>query len=358
MKTIFLFIFASLCFVSTSGHAQTPWYPYPVEIWDSPFQMTSSRTASDYIPLEKKNKKWNICVSFPHMKDAYWLAVNFGISQEIRRLGSAMELYQAGSYNNLGIQISQIRQCVKDGAEGLIIGAISLDGLNALFTELKKEIDIPVIDLVNGISSPSISAKSMVSFREMGFEAGEYLVKHAQQKKGRTIKVAWFPGPKEAGWVTEGNRGFLEATKDSNIEIITTQYGDTGQGVQTELVNKVLDSYAGQIDYIVGTGVTAEVSVKILRHRELSDQVKIISYYLTPGVYQNILRGSIVASSTDSAVIQGKIAVDQVIRILEGQPYHKHVGPRLHVLDINNIKSFDRKTLLAPSGFHATYTIN
>ncbi len=37
--------------------------------------------------------------------------------------------------------------------------------------------NIPVIDVINGISSPELSAKSLVSFGEMGAKAGEYLAK-------------------------------------------------------------------------------------------------------------------------------------------------------------------------------------
>ncbi len=46
------------------------WYPYPVQVWDPPFDMNSPRHDLKYVPLDKATKKWNICVSFPHMKDA------------------------------------------------------------------------------------------------------------------------------------------------------------------------------------------------------------------------------------------------------------------------------------------------
>ncbi len=63
------------------------WYPFPVEVWDPPFDMASPRTTVDYAPLEKAAKKWDICVSFPHMKDAYWMAVDYGVVAESERLG-------------------------------------------------------------------------------------------------------------------------------------------------------------------------------------------------------------------------------------------------------------------------------
>ena len=103
-------------------------------------------------------KKWDICVSFPHMKDAYWMAVDYGVYAESKREAVKMTLVEAGGYTNLAKQISQIEDCVVNGAQAVVIGAISYDGLNNLVKEIRGK-NIPVIDVINGMSSPDISAK-------------------------------------------------------------------------------------------------------------------------------------------------------------------------------------------------------
>jgi periplasmic protein TorT len=188
---------------------ENAWYPFKVQVWDPPFDMASPRKDMDYTPVEKAEKKWDICVSFPHMKDAYWMAVDYGVVAEAERQGVKMQLVEAGGYTNLNKQISQIEDCVAAGSQGVVIGAISLDGLNNLVSELKSK-NIPVIDVINGMSSPDLAAKSLVSFGEMGAKAGEYLAKLHPAGSGK-VKVAWFPGPPGAGWVEAGNTGFVEA---------------------------------------------------------------------------------------------------------------------------------------------------
>ena len=136
--------------------------------------MASPRTTQDYAPLEKASKPWELCVSFPHMKDAYWLGVDYGVAEEAKRQGVKMQLVEAGGYTELPKQISQIEDCVAAGADAVIIGAISFDGMNNLVAEIRAK-NIPVIDVINGISSPELSAKSLVSFGEMGAKAGEFL---------------------------------------------------------------------------------------------------------------------------------------------------------------------------------------
>ena len=341
--------------VATALAEKKPWYPFPVEVWDPPFNMDSPRKQVDYVPLEKAEKKWNICVSFPHMKDAYWMAVDYGVVEESKRLGVKMALLEAGGYTNLNKQISQIEDCVASGAEAVVIGAISLDGLNNLIKEIRRK-GIPVIDVINGISSPELFAKSLVSFGEMGYKAGEYIAKMHPKGSGK-VKVGWFPGPPGAGWVEAGNQGFVKAVKDSDIEIVDTKYGDTGKEVQLKLVEDVLETHP-DINYIVGTSPTTEAAVQLLRGRGLEDKIKVVAYYFTPGVYENIKRGKVLAAPTDSAVIQGRVAIDQAVRILEGKDYLKHVGPALYVIDSKNIETFDYPSSLAPADFKPVFRVD
>ncbi|GAA0395205.1 TMAO reductase system periplasmic protein TorT [Cocleimonas flava] len=342
--------------LATTGmnFAAEVWYPFPVEEWTPAFDMTSPRTSIEYKPLEKAEKKWDICVSFPHMKDAYWSAVNYGVVDESKRLGVKMQLVEAGGYTNLSKQISQIEDCVAGGADAVVIGAISNEGLNNLVKEVRGK-GVPVIDIINGMSSPDLSAKSLVSFGEMGAQTGEYISK-LHPAGGKPAKVAWFPGPPGAAWVEAGNSGFQKGIKGSAIEVVETKYGDTGKEVQLKLVEDTLEAHP-DIDYIVGTAVTAEAAVGLLRSRGLLDKIKIVSYYFTPGVYQGIKRGQILAAPTDSTVIQGRIAIDQAVRILEKKPYKKHVGPKLYVIDKLNIETFDRNSALAADGFKPTFSV-
>ncbi|MDE0114204.1 MAG: TMAO reductase system periplasmic protein TorT [Albidovulum sp.] len=347
---------SAVALVALAGSASADdWYPYPVEVWDPPFDMTSPRTTIDYVPLENAEKAWDICVSFPHMKDAYWLAVDYGVVAESERLGVKMQLVEAGGYTNLNTQISQIEDCVARGAEAVVIGAISFDGMNNLVSEIRSK-GIPVIDVINGISSPELSAKSLVSFGEMGYKAGEHIAKLHPAGSGK-VQVDWFPGPPGAGWVEAGNAGFQEAVAGSDIEVVDTKYGDTGKEIQLKLVEDTLEAFP-DINYIVGTSPTVEASISLLRSRGLTDQIRLLAYYFTPGVYRGIQRGQVMAAPTDSAVIQGRVAIDQAVRILEGKPYEKHVGPALYVIDSNNIDTFDQASSLAPDGFKPTFTVN
>lgn len=331
------------------------WYPYEASKVVPPFSATGKHEPVSYVPLKKAEKPYKICVSFPHMKDAYWLGVDYGVVEEAKALGVKMNLVEAGGYTHLPKQISQIEDCVAGGAQAVVIGAISYTGLNNLVERITKK-GIPVIDLVNGMSSPHVTAKSLVSFYTMGHEAGAYLAKlHPAGTK--EVTVGWFPGPAGAGWVTAANKGFMDAVKGSALKVLPPKYGDTGQATQLKLVEDELQADPS-ISYIAGTAVTAQAAQGLLRAQHLQKKVKLIAFYLTPGVYAGIEKGTILAAPADSMVIQGRIAIDQAVRFLEHKPYIKHVGPKIFMVDKGDIDKLDRSNILPPKTFKPVFNVN
>ena len=340
-------------FVANAGEPK--WSPVEVWVWDPPFDTASPRTLQQYEPLEAKNREWKICASIPHLKDAFWIGVNFGLVDEAKRLDVTFRLFEAGGYGNLEVQIEQIQACLDRNPDALIVSAIDSEKLNPMLEKVHAR-GIPIVDLINGVTFPQVSAKSAVDYYDNGFAAGQYLVER-HKEANHPIRVLWFPGPKGAGWVARGDKGFNDAIKGSRIEILETAYGDTGKKAQGELVTAALDRHP-DVDYIVGTTVTAEAAVDILRSRRLKGRTGVLAYYFGPGVYRGLKRGTIVAAPSDLPVIQARIAVDQAVRILERKPVLKHVGPKLFMTDRESLKDFDLSTSLAPKGFKATFEVN
>ena len=341
---------------STGLRAATPWYPVAVDLWIPPFDNASQAESHQYRPLEESTRQWNICVSIPHLKDAYWLAVNYGLIAEARRLDIALSLYEAGGYEQLGVQRQQLQDCLDKDVDGLIVGAISTNGLDDLVQAAAAR-EIPVIDMVNGMSSPDISARVAVNFQDMGYQAGAYL-RRLHPDGGNRVRVAWFPGPDGAAWVAAADSGFRRAVDGSSIEITSDSKGDTGLATQSRLIEAVLDEHADKLDYIVGTAVTAEAAVTILRRRGLAKKIQVLSFYYSPDIHRGIKRGNILAAPSDQTVLQARIAVDVMVRILEKRDYFKHVGPGVILIDSERLKNWDSSTTLAPRGFRPIFSIN
>lgn len=351
-----VFLLAALLFTGGSAVAATKSaFPADVDIWDPAFNTERQRVQAEYQALKKAQKRWRICVAIPHLKDAYWVAVNYGLIDEAKRLGIAVRLYSAGGYDELEVQRRQVERCLEQGYDGLILGAVHATRLNDLI-ERWAERGKPVIDLINTIDSPLIAARVAATYWDTAHKAGLYL-RELHVDDHRPARVAWFPGPRGAGWSAAGDAGLHAALAGSTIEIVATRWGDTGRETQADLIEELLDR-GEPVDYIVGTAVSAEAAVKILRNRGLRQQIKVLSYYYGPGVHRGIRRGNIIAAPTDKQVISARIAVDTMVRILEARVFHRHLGPRIQLVDRDALNTFDTFSSLAPRGFRAIFSIN
>jgi len=324
---------------------------WKLETWSTPFDYSSESRIIAYQPTTVASRAWHLCIAYPHLKDAYWLNVNYGMVQEAQRLGVAFTLVEAGGYPNLERQRQQIEQCTEEGADALIVGPVSYRGLSQSIARIAAK--MPVLATVNDIDDSGITAKSGVSWITMGRMAGEYLAQKHPAGTG-PVTVAWFPGPQGAGWVDFIETGFKRGLKGSAVEIVVTKWGDTGKEIQRTLVQEVLESHP-QVDYIVGNALMAEAAISTLRNRKLETQIKVLSTYFTPAVYRGIRRGRILAAPTDAPVLQGRISIDQAVRILEGREVVRHAGPQIQMIDQQNWQDFDVSNSLAPPSFLPTF---
>ena len=158
------------------------------------------RNALDTLPLimyepltvSEVNNKHHICVSFPHLKDSYWVGVAYGIISEGKRLKQKITLFEAGGYTNLATQLNQVDDCINNNGDALIIGPISSNG-NAKQIELIREKGIPVVIIITGINT-EVDANSLQSFVNMGFTSCKWVADQEKLNKEK-INIVWFPGP-------------------------------------------------------------------------------------------------------------------------------------------------------------------
>lgn len=299
--------------------------------WEPPFT-AANPVRFEHVPTQPARKPWVLCVVVPHVKDAYWLAVNYGMVDEARRLRVEVRFSEAGGYPQLDVQRGQIRACAADAdVDALIVGAVDRDVMTPELRRITAR--MPVIGTVNAIAAEGISGKVGVDWDEMGRAAGAFLARQAQGA-GPPVPVAWFPGPRS---VSRGvDRAFREAIAGSRIVIRTTAWGDTGKAVQRNLLQQVLDAHP-DLRFVAGNALLAEAAISVLLERGLADRIGIVSTYFTPAVHRGILRGRILAAATDAPLLQGRLSVGLAVDLLEKRPTPRHFGPVVRTIERANL---------------------
>jgi protein TorT len=307
------------------------------------------------IPADHVSKQWNICFVVPHVTDPYWVAADFGAVTEAQRLGVELDVYEAGGYSELSKQLNQIDDCVAGGAEAVVIGANSAEGVSAKVDELVKD-GIVVIDGLNGIANAKVQGRAVLNWYEMGNAAGKYLA-----ERGTAAKVAWFPGPPGLAWAEASTKGFEAALKGSKVTVGGTKYGETNKDSQLKLVEDTLQSDPS-ITVVAGNAVAAEAAVGVRGNRKY----EIVADYVIPSTFDAIKSGGITCGVSDQPVIQARMAIDMAVRLLEKIPLDDKKGRAAPVPIMvcgpaagaaNNIDDFVTETTFAPTGFKPVFSV-
>lgn len=299
----------------------------------------------------KPKKHYKIGVLLPHFEDKYWIAANYGIINYAKELGVEVELYTVGGYIEFGNQKKQLKALAKDNTiDGIIFASLDstkFDSHIENIVNFKK----PIVELINDINAPKISAKSIVSYYEMGYKAGESVIGDAG---GKDIKIAFFPGPEGSGWAPDTFKGFKDAISklqknNQKIDISEPFYGDTRPTVQLLRIVSVLEKN-NDYDYVVGCAPAVIQAEKFIeKDKEKFKNIKIVSTYITSEIYDLINKGTVLAAPSDQTIEQCRISLDMIVRILNGEkpgidfPFQS--GPEPPIISKDNISQFKYEDL-------------
>ena len=74
-------------------------------------------------------KKYVVAVALPNMPDPTWQSVWYGAQAQAKKLGLDARIADAGGFNKLDVQVSQIENFIQLKVDGIIIGPVQSDGV-------------------------------------------------------------------------------------------------------------------------------------------------------------------------------------------------------------------------------------
>lgn len=333
----------------TGAKAADDWH-FPVKERTPAFSQDAAWKDITYNPLPKSEvtKKWRLCVLFPHTQDPYYLSMTYGAVKEAEAKGAALNVFAAGGYTELPTQISQMEDCISSGADGIAMVAISATGMNRTIARAADQ-GIPVAITGGDVTSDRVAARAQGDWFDVGELVGNYL-KEQHPAGSKPVKVLWLGGPEAPRWSKDSADGFVKTVEDTDsIEVLKVIWGEPSKASQIPLIEDALLAYP-DIDYIAGIAPGIEAGMQVLREKNRTD-IKLISSYTTPETEAGLRNGAIKAIATDYTAAQARVAVDQLIRILEKKPVMLDVDTSFAIIDAETVKTYDRDLSLAPQGW-------
>ncbi|MFT6189028.1 MAG: protein TorT [Oleispira sp.] len=301
----------------------------------------------EYKQLISVKNSWRVCVLVPHLKDAYWMGINYGLVTHAKALNIQLELFEAGSYYAEDKQLNQLDYCLTQSFDGILLGAVS----PGLLAKYQPPITKPIIALVNRLDSDKVSTRIGVNWYEMGYRAGLFVRQNEKEKS----TLAILAGPNKQGGSDSVEQGIIDALEGSLVTVSAIQHADNNRNLYRDQLEILLLSQTP--DYILGSAVAIEAAVSVLRQKELEGKIQLVSSYLSPAILRAIHRKKVQFSNDDLVVTQGQLAIDVMVRELEGASAFGDIGPLIQTQRMQAISTHYSETSLAPADYYPIYRV-
>lgn len=321
------------------------WYPQPVESRQPPFFEGGAYTRSGYVPLERAERLWDICVSLPPRSFAYFDVLARGLEAEGRRQGVLLRIRELDGFA-IEDQWAQLEQCLEEEADALIVVAIAKRGFDEIFLQARRQ-GVPVIDLTTGSGSRNVTARIVTDRIAVGQAAGRFLADRHPHGSG-TARVVWLSGPPGSQIVADEDFGLRAGIANGALEIVRAMEIELEEEPVRAVVRDILDEGLA-FDALVGGSLTVQIASQEIAGRFPPGAVELISVTAVPSTVSGIVADQVFAAVNDRPVIQARIAVDLAVRAIEDRPFLRDLRPALEMIDRSNVEVFDRSTVLPPS---------
>lgn len=291
-----------------------------------------------YTFLDSTSRRWRLCAVIPQAKEHYFWDVVWGVVEQAGAAGVDIGIYQAGGFEpeHLEIQRRQVRFCMDNGADGVLIAAVDSAAFEKEEAELAARGRV-VIDLTQDLDGSLVTSHSRHDLRETGRLAARYVLSISN---GKPIRVAWFPGPRGPRWSAEfdgGLRDELASIPESlRPVLIEGGWAPTDRDSQATLVRHLAERE--KVDVVLANAFAAVAAA-----RYYGGKMPIVSLYTTDEVIEEMRKGRISAMVASNPAEQSRIAVDLAIRALEHRPYPHLVSLPLRLVRAAEVDDYVRE---------------
>jgi ribose transport system substrate-binding protein len=244
-------------------------------------------------------------------------------------------------------QIKTVENFTSEKVDGIILAPLDAEALkNPSKEAMAKGIKMIIVDSdLKGADTESFIATDN---EKAGYMGGERLAK-ALGGKGKVIMLRYAIGSAS----TEAReKGFLDAAKKGGLEVVSdNQYGgatrESAQQASESLLQTVKSGDGLSIQGIFCPNEsTAFGMMKALQNAKLSGKVKFVGFDSSKELLEAVTAGDIEGLVLQNPANMGKLAVENMVKVLKGEKIEKRIDTGATLVDKANMDSADVKALL------------
>jgi ribose transport system substrate-binding protein len=244
-------------------------------------------------------------------------------------------------------QIKVVENFTTEKVDGIILAPLDEEALKTPSVEaIGKGIKMMIVD--SGLKDVETESFIATDNEKAGFMGGERLAK-ALGGKGKVIMLRYAEG---SASTMAREKGFLDAAKKGGLEVVSEEQhgGATRESAQTASENLLTRFKTGDGLSIQGifcpNESTAFGMMKALQNSKLAGKVKFVGFDSSKELLDAVTAGEIEGLVLQNPSNMGKLAVENMVKVLKGEKIEKRIDTGAVMVDKANMGTSEIKALL------------
>jgi inositol transport system substrate-binding protein len=281
----------------------------------------------------KPKQKYALLMS--HMTNAFTMELSGAVKAKADELG--VELTVFDGENDAAKQISQAESAVTQGYSGIIIEAISVDGIKPA-VEAAKNAGIPVVTVNQKIKEQEL-ANSFVGVSHV--EGGELEMKTAAEAIGGKGNVAFLLGPMGSDAQIGRSEGYKKVLENyPDIKVVFEQTANWKTDEALKLVENWLQTGTEISAIVANNDGMALGALKAVEDAKLQDKIKVYGLDAVPDALAAVKEGRLAATVSQSTTDQGTKAMEACYKVVNGETVEKEIIVGHTLITKDNVSQF------------------
>lgn len=287
-----------------------------------------------------------IAVMLPAAGDPYFKMKAYGYTDEGKKLGYKVTIYDAGGYGNLQKQVSQIEDVIQRKVAGIVLVPASSDGTVPV-VEKAVAAGIPVIN--DGIATKTAKVTGFVG--EPSYVMTELLAAYAVDKLGGKGDVVLLSGPSGLDLTLFRVNGFKDyISKFPGMKVVAEKFTSTATSEALTTMQDFLQAQPNLKAVYAFNGPIAIGAVQALRAAgKKPGDVLVLTTDMEVETQRLIEEGWIQATVVSQPVTMARLAVQRAIEAAEGKTIPKETLTQASMITKATVGSVDLSGQTVPA---------
>lgn len=307
-----------------------------------------SEPGDDYPRPAKPSKQYTIGVLLPHLSNPHFVGQAYGYIDEGEKLGAKVVLLEAGGYQYIDKQVSQMEDLISSKVDAIDLVAVNGPGTVSI-VERAVAAGIPVINCNVMTDSDKVVTRIRSDDEVVGQMQADYMAQ-ALNGKGNVVMLRGAPG---TSWAENRGNAFKKrlAEKAPNIKILGEQYSQSTPADGLKLMEDFMQTYA-QIDGAYnGADTTAIGAAQAILAAGKAGKIAITTTDFQPDNEKFMREGVISAAVVQQTVVIGRWCIRATINHLEKRAVPKDLWTPLLLVTKDTLSNVDFRGVRAPEGW-------